>query len=130
MSSASGWFSVMPWAMFFRTVVLPALAGDRIRPRWPLPTGAMRLMSRWVRFFWSISRSNISSGKTGTSESKCGPAAGELRIDPVDGVDPGQAPVPLLVLRGPALADDPVAGPQTESADDAGRDVDVVRATA
>ena len=47
MSSASLWFSVIPWAMFLRTVVLPALAGDRISPRWPLPTGAMRLMRRW-----------------------------------------------------------------------------------
>ena len=72
MSRASGEFSVMPEAICLRTVVLPALAGERIRPRWPLPTGLMRLISRWVRFFWSVSRSNISSGKTGTSASKFG----------------------------------------------------------
>ena len=72
MRSASGVFSVMPAAMCLRTVVLPALAGDRIRPRWPLPMGLIRLIRRWVRFFWSVSMSNISSGKTGISVSKYG----------------------------------------------------------
>ncbi len=63
---------MIPAAMCFSTVVLPALAGDRIRPRWPLPMGLIRLIRRWVRFFWSVSMSNISSGKTGTRVSKYG----------------------------------------------------------
>ena len=127
MSRASGWFSVMPFAMCLRTVVLPAFAGDRIRPRWPLPTGLMRLMSRWVRFFWSISRSNISSGKTGISASKCGR---RLAIS-------GSTPLTVSTRRRPqyfswsfgwpGLAGDAVAGAQTEAADLRRADVDVLR---
>jgi len=36
-------------AMFCIIMVLPDLGGETIRPRWPLPTGAARSMTRAVR---------------------------------------------------------------------------------
>ena len=44
----SGLLAAMDWQIFFRTVVLPALGGDTMRPRWPLPMGATRSMARPV----------------------------------------------------------------------------------
>ena len=49
MSTTSGSFAVMDWATFCSTSVLPAFGGETIRPRCPLPTGAMRSTVRAVR---------------------------------------------------------------------------------
>ena len=45
-SSTSGWLASMHWASVFMMVVLPALGGDTISPRWPFPMGASRSMTR------------------------------------------------------------------------------------
>ena len=45
----SGLFLVIALAIACRTIVLPALGGETIRPRWPLPIGATRSMIRVVR---------------------------------------------------------------------------------
>jgi len=48
MSWTSGWLAAIDAAMACRTMVLPALGGDTMRPRWPLPIGATRSMIRAV----------------------------------------------------------------------------------
>ena len=107
---------------------MPALGGLTMSARWPLPIGLTRLMSRWLRFFGSVSRLISSSGWTGVRSPKYGPAAGGLGIDAVDGVDPEHAPVLLGLARGADGAGDAVADPESEPADLARADVDVVRA--
>ena len=42
-------------AIFFRMVVLPALGGETIMPRWPLPIGAMMSRRRMVISLPSVS---------------------------------------------------------------------------
>ena len=49
MSTTSGSLAVMDWAMFCSTRVLPAFGGETIKPRWPLPTGAIRSTVRAVK---------------------------------------------------------------------------------
>ena len=44
-------FRVIALAIACSTIVLPALGGETIRPRWPLPIGATRSMIRVVRTF-------------------------------------------------------------------------------
>ena len=44
----SGLFVVIALAMSCMTIVLPALGGETIRPRWPLPIGVIRSMTRVV----------------------------------------------------------------------------------
>ena len=127
MRSASGVFSVMPAAMCLRTVVLPALAGDRISPRCPLPMGLIRLIRRWVRFFWSVSMSNISSGKTGTSESKYGRRLATSGSTPLTVSTRSMPQYFSWSFGGARLAGDAVAGAQAEAADLGGADVDVLR---
>ena len=85
--------------MFLRTVVLPALAGDRISPRWPLPTGAMRLMRRCEVLRVGLEVEHLVREDRYQRIEVRSPT-GKLGIDPVHGVDPGEAPVPLLVLGG------------------------------
>ena len=96
---------------------MPALGGETISPRWPLPIGLTRLIRRWLRFLGSVSRLISSIGWMGVSASKMRPALGRLRVDAVDRLDAQQAPVLLAVL---GLADDAaytVAGAQAEAAD-------------
>ncbi len=70
----SGLFCSIDWAMVFMTVVLPALGGDTIRPRWPLPMGAIRSTIRDVMSSGWSSRSSRrrSSGNSGVRSSKRG----------------------------------------------------------
>ena len=70
----SGLLASIEWAMCFITVVLPALGGDTIRPRWPLPIGERRSTIRAVMFSFSpgISRWSRSSGNSGVRSSKRG----------------------------------------------------------
>ena len=107
---------------------MPALGGLTMSARWPLPSGLTRLISRWLRFFGSVSRLIRTSGWTGVRSPKHGPAAGGLGVDAVDGVDPEHAPVLLGLARGADGAGDAVADAEAEAADLARADVDVVRA--
>ncbi|CAB4856720.1 unannotated protein [freshwater metagenome] len=43
-------------AIDWSTIVLPALGGETISPRWPLPIGAIKSITRVVRMFGSVSR--------------------------------------------------------------------------
>src|SRR3972149_6143800 len=96
----------MCWSM----TVLPALGGDTIRPRWPLPIGAM--MSRMQR--GEVLEQDLVLARLGRLA--------------VDLVDLDQREVALAVLGGADLALDGVAGVQVEAADLRGADVDVVGA--
>ena len=50
MRYTSGWFVVMLLAMLCSSIVLPVRGGATIRPRWPLPSGVSRSMTRPERF--------------------------------------------------------------------------------
>ncbi len=52
----SGLFLVIAFAIACMIRVLPALDGDTIRPRWPLPIGAIRSMILVVMMVGSVSR--------------------------------------------------------------------------
>ena len=127
MSRASGAFSVMPAAICLRTVVLPAFAGDRIRPRWPLPTGLMRLIRPLGQVLLVGLEVEHLVREDRDERVEVRAALGDLGLDPVDAVDPQQAPVLLLVLRLAGLAGDAVAGAQAEATDLRRGDVDVLR---
>ncbi len=71
----SGLFVVIALAIACSTIVLPALGGETIRPRWPLPIGATRSMTRVVRMCGSVSRRSRSCGYSGVSLSNSDPAA-------------------------------------------------------
>ena len=58
----SGLLIAMAFAICCSTMVLPALGGETIRPRWPLPIGAMRSMMRWVSLVGSVSMRRRSCG--------------------------------------------------------------------
>ncbi len=63
----SGLFVTIAFAMDCSTIVLPALGGDTISPRWPLPIGATRSMTRVVRLPGVVSRRRRSCGYRGVS---------------------------------------------------------------
>ena len=44
----SGLLAAMDWQIFLSTVVLPALGGETMSPRWPLPMGDTRSIARPV----------------------------------------------------------------------------------
>ena len=71
MSLTSGLLSEMALAIFFSSVVLPALGWETIMPRWPLPMGASMSIMRSERSgFSGFSSLRRSSGYHGTSASK------------------------------------------------------------
>ena len=74
MRCTSGLLASIEWAICLRTVVLPALGGDTIRPRWPLPIGEMRSTMRATMLLESpgTSRRSFSSGNSGVRSSKRG----------------------------------------------------------
>ena len=110
----SGLFVSIDRAICFMIVVLPALGGDTMRPRWPLPMGAMRSMIRAVMLYGSSARSRCSrsSGNSGVRSSKRRRAAGLLGVDAVDRVDAQQRRVLLVAAGGTAGAGDEVARAQ------------------
>ena len=117
--------------MFCNIMVLPALGGETMRPRWPLPMGATRSMVRAVMS--SVLPLPISSpsrfwAKSGVKFSNRIFDLGVLGPVEVDVVDLEQRKVALAVLGRADLAGDGVAGAQGEAADLAGGDIDVVRA--
>ncbi len=126
----SGWLVDDRLAMFCIITVLPALGGDTIRPRWPLPIGAIRSMMRPVMSselpLPRSSRNVAREQRRQVLEQHL--ALGRLRRFAVDGVDHRQREVALAVLGPADAAGDFVAGAQVEAADLAGRDVDVVGA--
>ena len=72
----SGLFLVIALAIACRIIVLPALGGDTMRPRWPLPIGLTRSMIRVVSTPGSVSSRSRSCGYSGTSLENSGRAAG------------------------------------------------------
>ena len=74
MRCTSGLLASIEWAICFITVVLPALGGETIMPRWPLPIGESRSTIRAVRLSLSpgISRFSRESGNSGVRSSKRG----------------------------------------------------------
>ncbi|CAB4884036.1 unannotated protein [freshwater metagenome] len=74
MSFTFGLFFSIELAIVFMTVVLPALGGDTMMPRWPIPIGEMRSMIRAVMFVGSLgsSRRSLVSGNSGVRSSKRG----------------------------------------------------------
>ena len=131
MRCTSGLFVVIAFAIDCSTMVLPALGGETIRPRWPLPIGATRSMTRVVRLPGSVSRRSRSCGYSGRQLVEVGPAAGLLGVGAVDGVEPDQRVelLPALALpRLPDRAGDGVALAQAVLAHLDERDVHVVGA--
>ena len=61
----SGLFAVIAAAISLSTVVLPAFGGLTIKPRWPLPIGETRSMTRAVMVDLPCSMVRHSSGNTG-----------------------------------------------------------------
>ena len=124
----SGLLASMEWAICFMTVVLPALGGDTIMPRWPLPIGESRSTMRAVTLSLSpgISRLSRESGNSGVRSSKRGRLRACLGVEARDRVDAQQRRVLLVVRRRPARALDVVAPAQREAAGLADRDVDVL----
>ena len=74
MRCTSGLLASMEWAICFITVVLPALGGETIMPRCPLPIGESRSTIRAVRLSLSpgISRLSLESGNNGVRSSNRG----------------------------------------------------------
>ena len=72
----SGLLVSIEWAICLRTVVLPALGGDTISPRCPLPMGEMRSTMRATMLLVSpgTSRRSFWSGKSGVRSSNRGRA--------------------------------------------------------
>ena len=48
MRCTSGLLIEIDWQIFFKIVVLPALGGETIKPRWPLPMGLTMSIARPV----------------------------------------------------------------------------------
>ena len=80
----SGLFASIEWATCFRTVVLPALGGETIIPRWPLPIGEIRSTIRATMLALSPGTSSFSfwSGNSGVSSSKRGRALASSGVKP------------------------------------------------
>ena len=58
----SGLLVVIEFAIDCMIIVLPALAGETIRPRWPLPIGEAMSMTRPIRFVGVVSMRSRSEG--------------------------------------------------------------------
>ncbi len=112
-------------------MVLPALGGDTIKPRWPLPIGrdqvddprrdvlgaAVAALQRQP--FIGVQRCQVLEQHL---------ILGGFRRLEIDVADLEQGEVALAFLGRANLAADRVAGAQVEAADLTGRNVDVVRA--
>jgi hypothetical protein len=122
---------LIAWATFCISMVLPALGGETISARWPLPCGAIRSMMRPVMS--SVEPLPRSQREALAREQRRQVleqhlALGGFQRLAVERVEHVERDVALAVLRAADAAGDFVAGAQVEAADLAGRDVDVVRA--
>ena len=112
--------------MACRSIVLPVRGGATIRPRWPLPTGAIRSSTRDDMFVRRLELDAVLGieRREVVEEDLLARHVGVLEVDRLD-LD--QREVALPFLRRADLAGDGVAGAQVEAADLRRRDVDVVR---
>ena len=126
--ATSGSLISIDLAICFMIVVLPALGGETIRPRWPFPIGEIRSMIRAVMLLGSSfsSSDRRASGNSGVRSSKRARWLRPVGRVAVDGVDLQQRRVLLLAGRRTALALEPVASAEAELADLLDRDVHVV----
>ena len=106
-------------------VVLPALGGETIRPRWPLPRGLMMSMTRAERLVGSGLQPQALVGEQRRERVEGGAVPRLLGIHAVDRLDLEQGVVLLVVTRGAHLAGDLVAPAQLEAPDLRQRHVDV-----
>ena len=111
--------------MACRIIVLPVRGGATIRPRCPLPTGAIRSSTRDDMFVGtsSLMRCCGIERREVVEEDLLARHVGVLEVDRLD-LDQGEVALPFL--RRAHLAGDGVAGAQVEAADLRRRDVDVV----
>ena len=126
--NTSGWFFATDCAMLCSSIVLPVRGGATIRPRWPLPIGAIR----------SITRPDSVVGRRLEDEALLRIERREVLEEQlvarllgrfeVDRFDLDQREVALPFLGRPDLPRDGVAGLQVELADLRRGDVDVVGA--
>jgi hypothetical protein len=74
MSFTSGWLVSIDLTIDFTIVVLPALGGETIIPRWPFPIGESRSIIRAVMLLGSpsISMRSFSSGNSAVRSSNFG----------------------------------------------------------
>ena len=116
---ASGWLPATAAAICWSSTVLPVLGGATIRPRWPLPTGATRSMTRGGhaarRVFEPQPLSRVQRGEV-TEVRAAAQLFGRAAVDPLD-LGEGARPA--------AYAFDEVALAQAVSADQRGGDLDV-----
>ena len=127
-SVTSGWLAVIELAMLCSSIVLPVRGGATIRPRWPLPIGVSRSITRPEKLSRAVSSLQPLVGierRQVVEEDLVARFLGRLEVD---GVDFDQREVALAFFRRADLAGDGVAGAQIEAADLRRRDVDVVRA--
>ncbi len=100
----SGWLISIDRAICFITVVLPALGGETISPRWPFPIGEIRSMIRAVMFVGSSASSilQLLVGEQRREVLEAAPVPGLLGVLAVDLVDAQQRRVLLVAAGGPA----------------------------
>ena len=100
MRCTSGLLRSIEWAICLMIVVLPAFGGDTMRPRWPLPIGAMRSMMRPVMSTVVVGEleAQLLVGEQRREVLEAGTLAGLVGRRAVDGVDAQQRRV-LLVAR-------------------------------
>ena len=119
---------VIAWAISWRTVVLPALGGETIRPRWPLPIGAIRSTIR-VRMPLALAfdlETEPLVGEQRRQRLELGPPHRLVGGHPVDLVDADDGGELLLGTRRPDRAGDDVALAETELSHLIGGDIDVL----
>ncbi len=115
-------------AMFCSSIVLPVRGGATIRPRWPLPIGTIRSMTRADRLSEAVSSLMLLLRVERRQVLEEDLLARPLRRLEVDRLDLDQREVALAFLRRADLARHRVAGVQVELADLRRGDVDVVGA--
>ena len=126
----SGLLVVIELAIDCMIIVLPALGGETMRPRWPLPIGAAMSITRPIRLVASVSRRSRSEAVERGQLLELDAVLGRLGVRAVDAVDADERVELLLALalaRLAHLADDGVAAAQAVLADHRQGDVDVRR---
>ena len=129
MRCTSGLFASIEWAICFMIVVFPALGGETIIPRWPLPIGESRSMIRVVTSAApGVSSLSFASGNSGVRSSNRGRFRASSGASPAHRVDADEGGELLVGRRRTARPFDVVPLAQREAARLADRDVDVRRA--
>ena len=95
-------------AMFCSSIVLPVRGGATIRPRWPLPIGVIRSITRADRFSRvGLELDAAPAGRAASGSRRRSSRLRLLRRLEVDRLDLDQREVALAVLRRPDLARTP-----------------------